>query len=331
MSESSDVDASLAERTRARATLAAQQAGRWLDERKRRSVPVDLAVQLFERDRDAFGSVLGSAIALRLFLFVTALSVVVVTGLSLFLGGAALEDALSTSGIAGQMASELKDATSASTGRNLGLFLTGVFLCLSAGRSLTRVLAACSAGASGMEGRSAKSSMRVAARVTALIALLMVAALLSNRVRGAYGLAIAASSLAINALVLGGSWFFVCLSLPRSTRDPGAAIPGAVTFALAVTALQWFMHFYLPHKIASASELMGSLGVTFASLGYLFLVGRVMAASLIINAVLFDRFGSISELFFDLPLVRRVPARFPKVKEFFDLGTHQDTTNAPPG
>jgi hypothetical protein len=328
--ESSDVDASLAARTRARATVATQQAGRWLDERKRNSPPVDLAVQLFERDRDAFGSVLGSAIALRLFLFVTALSVVVVTGLSLFLGGSALEDALSTGGITGQIASEVEGAASASTGRNLGLFLTGVFLCLTAGRSLTRVLAACSAGASGMEGRAAKSSMRVAARVAALIALLILAALLLNRLRGAYGLAIAASSLAINALVLGGTWFFVCLSLPRSTRDPGAAIPGAVTFALAITALQWFMHFYLPHKIASASEVMGSLGVTFASLGYLFLIGRVMAASLIVNAVLFDRFGSISELFFDLPLVRRVPERFPRVKEFFDLQPDRDTLDTPP-
>lgn len=317
-------------RTRARAATATQQAGEWLDERRQTNAPIGIATQLYERDRDAFGSVLGSAIALRLFLFVTALTVALVTALTLFLGGDVLDDLLSASGIAGQMATEVEHAATASKGRNLGLFLTGVFLTLSAGRSLTRVLAACSAGASGMDARSAKASMRVAARVTALVSLLVVAALLFNRLRGAFGLAIAASSLAANALVIAGAWFFVCLSLPRSTRDPGAAIPGAATFGVVITVLQWFMHFYLPHKIANASQVMGSLGVTFATLGYLFLIGRLMAASLILNAVLFERLGSISELFFDLPVVRRVPARFPKVREFFDLDADRDATDTPP-
>ena len=276
-------------------------------------------MHLFERDRDAFASVLGSAIALRLFLFVTALIVAIVTGLSVFLGGSTLESAISNAGIAGHMASEVENATSASKGRSLGLFLTGLFLCLSAGRSLTRVLAACSAGASGLEARQAKASMRVAARVTALISLLIVAGLLLTRLRGSYGPAVAAGSLVANAVVLGGSWFFVCLSLPRATRDPGAALPGAVLFGIVVTGVQWFMHYYLPHKIASASEVMGSLGVTFATLGYLFLVGRLMAGSLVLNAVLFEQLGSISELVFDLPVIRRIPARFPKVRTFFDL------------
>ena len=64
---------------------------------------------------------------------------------------------------------------------------------------------------------------------------------------------------------------------------------------------------------------MGSLGVTFATLGYLFLVGRIMAGTLVLNAVLFEQLGSISELVFELPLIRRIPARFPKVAAFFDL------------
>ena len=175
-----------------------------------------------------------------------------------------------------------------------------------------------------MDGRSARFSMRVAARVTALLALLIVAGIVLTRLRDAHGIAVAAGSLAANALVLTASWFFVCLSLPRATRDPGAAIPGAVTFGVAMTAVQWFMHFYLPHQIASASEVMGSIGLTVASLGYLFVVGRLMAGTLVLNAVLFERLGSISELVFDLPLVRRIPARFPKVRAFFDLGPRDE-------
>jgi hypothetical protein len=228
------------------------------------------------------------------------------------------------------MAAEVEEAASASTGRDIGLILTGVFLCLSAGRSLTRVLAACSAGASGMDARSAKFTMRVAARVTALLALLIIAAALLSRLRGAYGPAVAAGSLAANALVLAGSWFFVCLALPRATRDPGAALPGAVLFGVAITAVQWFMHFYLPHRIASASEVMGSLGITVASLSYLFIIGRTMAGTLVLNAVLFERLGSISELVFALPVIRRLPDRFPRVGEYFDLSPEQAAPDGPP-
>ena len=303
----------------ARAEDSVHHASEWLEERKAISVPVNVGVKLFERDRDAFGSVLGSAIALRLFLFFTALTVAVVTGLAVFLGTDTLDSVISNAGVAGQMASEVEHAATESKSRSFWLFLVGLFLCLSAGRSLTRVLAACSAGASGMEARKAKATMRVAGRVTALISLLIMAGILLTRLRDAYGPAVAASSLAANTVVLAGTWFFVCLALPRATRDPGAALPGAVVFGLSLTVLQWFMHFYLPKKIENASEVMGSLGVTFATLGYLFFIGRIMAGTLVLNAVLFEQLGSISELVFELPLIRRIPARFPKVAAFFDL------------
>jgi hypothetical protein len=215
-------------------------------------------------------------------------------------------------------------AANASSQRDLGLLVTGLVLCLAAGWSLTKVLAACSAGAARMDGRSARSSMRLTARVTALISLLVLAAIVLTRLREAHGLAVAAGSLAANAIVLSGSWFFVCVALPRATRDPGAAIPGAATFGLVMTAVQWFMHFDLPHQVANASEVMGSIGLTVASLGYLFVVGRTMAGTLVLNAVLFERLGSLSELVFALPLVRRLPARFPKVRVFFDLDAPKD-------
>ena len=75
---------------------------------------------------------------------------------------------------------------------------------------------------------------------------------------------------------------------------------------------------------------MGSIGLTVASLGYLFIVGRLMAVTLVLNAVLFERLGSLSELVFALPFVRRIPARFPKVRAFFDLGPHDAPPPGPP-
>ena len=278
-----------------------------------------MAVQLYERDRDAFASVLGSAIALRLYLFAVSLMVVLVSSINLLLGSSGLTGFFDAAGVASGVASEVEAAVTRSTGRDLGILLTGLFFAVSAGRSLAKVLAACSAGASRLVGRATKASLRVAVRVTLLTAVLFVAAAVLTRLRTTFGPAVAAGSLAANIVLLSVGWFFVCLSLPRSTRDPGAALPGAVVFGVALTALQWFMHLYLPHKIASASEVMGTLGVAFASLGYLFLIGRLMAATLILNAVLWDEVGSVSGVVFRLPIVRRLPDRFPRLVDFFDL------------
>jgi hypothetical protein len=64
---------------------------------------------------------------------------------------------------------------------------------------------------------------------------------------------------------------------------------------------------------------MGSLGFTVATLGYMFVIGRLMAASLMLNAVVWERLGSVSGLVFSLPVLRRLPARSPRLASFFDL------------
>ncbi len=109
------------------------------------------------------------------------------------------------------------------------------------------------------------------------------------------------------------------LALPRPTRDPGALVPGAAVFAFALTLVQWFMHYYLPFRIEASSQTMGSLSVTVASLGYLFVIGRLMAGTVVLNAVVYEQFGTISTLVFGLPLLERIPRRFPRVAAFFDL------------
>lgn len=315
-------------RARSRGEREVERANRWVAERQSRQEVLDLAVALRDRDRDAFASVLGSALALRLFLFTMAMSVTIVSLLNLLFGSSGVHESLGASGVTGQLASEVEGATNASAGRDLGLLLTGLFLGMWAGRTLTKVLAACSVGAWRMEGRAAKATVQIAVRVTGLVALLLVAASLLNRLRVSYGVAVATGSLAINVAVLGVGWFFVCLSLPKPTRDPGAMLPGAVLFGVLMTVLQWFMQFYLPHRIAGASETMGAMGLAVAALGYLFLIGRIMAGTIVVNAVLWERFGSISAWAFSLPGVRRLPARYPKVARFFDLERGDDPAGA---
>ncbi len=290
-----------------------------LARRRTRHPLVELGVKLYERDRDAFGSVLGSAIAMRLFLFSASLAVAAVGLVNLVTRGKGMSGVMSTAGITGQVASQVESAASGTTGRHVTLLLTGLFLSASAGRSLTGVLAGSSAGAWGLEARGAKATMRTTARVTALAALLLLTASLLNRVRASFGLAVGSTSLVANALTLGIGWFFVCAALPRSSRDPGSVLPGAALFGIVMTLVQAFMQWYMPGRIASASEVMGTIGFTVAILGYLFLIGRLMALSLAVSAVTWEELGSLSEAAFALPGLRRLPARFPKLATYFDL------------
>ncbi len=276
-------------------------------------------MKLYERDRDAFGSVLGSAIAMRLFLFTASLSVAAVGLVNLVTRGDGVGGAMSSAGITGQVASQVDSAAAGSPSRHITLLLTGLFLSATAGRSLTRVLAATSARAWGLDAQGAKATMRTAARVTALVALLVLTASLLNRVRASFGVAVGSTSLAANALGVGIGWFFVCLALPRASRDPGSVLPGAALFGISMTLVQAFMQWYLPGRIASASAVMGTIGFTVAVLGYLFLIGRLMALSLAVSAVAWEELGSLSEAAFALPVLRGLPKRFPKLATFFDL------------
>jgi hypothetical protein len=311
----------LAHKDRAEAEFAA---------RRERHHLVELGVKLFERDRDSFGSVLGSAIAMRLFLFTASLSVAAVGLVNLVTRGKGMGGVLGGAGVTGQVATQVESATSGSTSRYITLLLTGLVLSASAGRSLTAVLAATSARAWGLEARGAKATMRTAARVTALVALLVLAASLLNRIRASFGVAVGSTSLAANALGVGIGWFFVCLALPRASRDPGSVLPGAAVFGISMTLVQAFMQWYLPGRIASASAVMGTIGFTVAVLGYLFLIGRLMALSLAVSAVAWEELGSLSEAAFALPVLRRLPERFPKLAAFFDLPPQDTAPEQPP-
>ena len=57
---------------------ATEAAGEWTEHRRKHWAPLDLAITYYERDREALASVLGSAVALRMYLFfIPALAMVI--------------------------------------------------------------------------------------------------------------------------------------------------------------------------------------------------------------------------------------------------------------
>jgi len=306
-------------RLRTRGQGLADQATSWVDERRGEVVPVDLAVDFYERDRDSFAAVLGAAIALRLFLFFVPCVLVVTALLMLFVGHDGVKSLADNAGVTGSLATQVDQATTASTTTTFGLLVAGVWLTVWAGRSLTKVLAACSAGAWRLGGRRGRPTLRMAGAVTTMTFILVLTAALLNRVKDNQGIAVITTSWMLAIVVYAVGWFLVTATLPRGTSDPGALLPGAVLVGASLAGLQWFMQYYLPSRLDHVTALAGSVGASVAALGYMFLIGRVMASSLILDAAVFDRIGSISELVFALPVLNRIPRRFPSVARYFDL------------
>ena len=304
---------------RQRATRLAERAGDAVEHRRKRWPPLDLAITYYERDREALASVLGSAVALRLYLFFIP-ALVMGVGLAILLVGQEQLDSMLTSvSISGSMAKDISSAASASDGTGFAFLVVGLWLTLWAGWSLTRVLAACAGRAWRLDPKTSTATMPAVAALTAMLLVLLGCTVLLNRLRERHGLAADTTSWLVTGVLISAGWFVVAWFLPRRTPDPGALLPGSAVLGVALTALQWFMQFYLPRELAQTSKLAGQLATSMVALGYLFLVGRLMAVSFVIDAVVFERVGSLSRVVFGLPLVRAIPRRYPVVARFFDL------------
>jgi uncharacterized BrkB/YihY/UPF0761 family membrane protein len=321
---------SLYERGKAGVKTWTDRAADFLEAQRPRRGVIDLVARFYERDREGVQSVLGSAIALRLFLFV----IPVIIALVGFLNTAGfenyLERSLDESKTTGQVASSIYEASDTSGSSGIVLLITGLFLTMWAGRSLAKVVVASSANAWAIPTSERKTTLRVIGLLTGLLVAMLLVGVVVGRVRSLGGVAATTVSLAASASMIAVVWFIIAWALPNSTPDPGAQLPGAALMGVGLASVQWFMQGYLPDKIARSSEIMGSLAFTVASLGYFFIIGRLITLSFVTNAVLYERFGSLSELLFALPVIRRIPHRWPIVARFFDLKVESDASSAPP-
>ena len=316
----------------ARAKVVRPRTRAWVNRRRRTSTPVDLACTYVERDREQLTSILGSAIALRLFLFMVPTLAMSMAIIVLVLGQNGLDALLQQASVTGELAQEVNSFTDNSGSTLIVAVVTSAWIAAWAGRNLVVVLAACSGTAWRLDVTARRATLRVSATVTMLVFVLVIPASVTNRLRSEFGMAGTTTSWVFGAVAFTGAWFAVMWVLPRGTPDPGAVLPGALLVGLSLSVMQWFMQFYLPSKLERSSALAGSVGTTVAALGAMFLVGRVMAASFVLNSVIFERLGSISVVLFALPVVRRLPARFPAIARWLDLPTQADpaTIQRPP-
>jgi uncharacterized BrkB/YihY/UPF0761 family membrane protein len=288
---------------------------------------VDIGVRLVERDREAAGTVVGSAIAFRLFLFFVPL-VLFIVGIAGFLSAWVARQDVEEVGITGRLATQIDTALTQSNGSRwlaTGFGLLGI---VTAGRTLGKVMAAASCLAWRLPVR-AKAPVRLLGSVVGLVVGIGLVSVLVNRIRAEFGVAAAGVSFIVAIIVYTIAWLLQSLALPRPTADPGAVLPGALLVGVTIALMQAVSQLYLPGQFSKASDLYGSIGAGIVILGWFFIMGRVIVISLTVNAVVYERFGSISTAVFGLPVLRALPRRSPALRRYFALPDEDVGTNAP--
>lgn len=279
---------------------------------------VDLGQRIWHRDRESAGPVLGSAVAFRLFLLVVPVVLVVIGALG-FLGEyAGHPDVAGSLGLSGALADGVRQALRQSgTGRLLAV-ASGVVGTFFAARNLAKALVAASARSWQVPPVRRGLGIRAVAGIVLCAFAMGVAAVGVNVIRSAAGVAAATISLTGASVALAVVWYVLTLALPRATTDVGALLPGALLLGVSTSLLLGVGELLLPAHIARASSLYGSVGAVVALLGWFLLVGHVMVLSLILDAVVWERHGSVTGWFFSLPGMRTA-ARSRRVAAFFGL------------
>jgi uncharacterized BrkB/YihY/UPF0761 family membrane protein len=321
LSDSSGLRA-LIERSRDRVQAGQTRVNELLEKHHDRPL-LDIGLRIYQRDREAAGTIIGSALAFRLFLFFVPMLLFLVGVLGFIAEWIEADDVNETVGLSGTLAQQINTALSQPNTTRWIATAAGLFGMAWAGRSLSKVMVSASCLAWRIPVTT-KASVRVIGSVVALVAGMGVVWTAVNKVRADFGFGAASLSFVAVVAIYGLAWMAMSMVLPRATRDPSALLPGAVLVGALLAGMQAFAQLYLPDKLGRASVLYGAIGTTVVTLGWFFFLGRAMVFGMSLDAVIYERFGSISQFVFGLPVVRVLPRKSAWIRRFFDLEPEAD-------
>lgn len=264
---------------------------------------VDLGTGSLQRFIGVDGSILAGYLAYRLFLLLLPL-VVIVVAVSGY-DPEATTDAAQHMRLGQAVATTIAQAGSDTSSSRLPLLITGLLGFTIAAWGLLGALQYVSARAWGIPTRKFPGKARAFLRLAGSLLLFGGILYLSALVRRAGLLAGMASSVATltSAFIafMGLAWI-----LPRRCKEWFWLLPGAAVGAGGWAALQAVATFYLPNRLADASQTYGALGITLTLLTYMFLIGLFLTLAPVANAVVWEHYEGRPP-----GLLRRIAERVP--------------------
>ncbi|HWJ98996.1 MAG TPA: YhjD/YihY/BrkB family envelope integrity protein [Acidimicrobiales bacterium] len=273
---------------RHRADVVTGQGKKLVDDTRATVPPVDIGFSAVERDNHIGGFLLAGAIAFRLFVFVLPmyLLALVIAGAIFAYDPDSTKDVADSAGMSKYMASSIGDAAQTSHKSLWLLIPVTLYAMISAGRSVEKAIAAAHARAWSIPLPKRKPHYVVLGVFGFALSVLTATRIVSVIRHGA----LVPVSMVLGAAIYFTLWLLASMALPRREGVTWwSLIPGAVLMGTGTQALYLFNVLYLNHKIQSASAAYGALGVAASALLWLYLLGRLMVASPVLNATIWQR------------------------------------------
>jgi len=259
-----------------------------LDAARGKHGTVDTMFCFWEEDRRLAASVLAGGISFRLFFWLLPFALILGGVLGFSSSGSATETA-KTLGLTAAAANAIGDSVDDAGRGRWALLLGGLAALLWTSSwtvvALRRVHALIwSAPVSRSTGNPLVGALVFSGVVITMLAIPTGAARLRD-VSPTAGLGI--SLLAIGAFF--AIWLWASWQLPHDDAPLIALVPGALLAAVGAQVIHLFTAFYVAVKLERASALYGGLGLAATFLFVLYIVGRLVIASAVLNAELWHR------------------------------------------
>ena len=254
---------------------------------------LDVGLRIYQRDRESAGTIVGSALAFRLFLFFVPLLLSVVGLFGFLASWTGPDDVNDAAGVTGTLAEQINTALTQPTSTRWIATFAGLTGMAWAGRSLSKVMvtAACLAWRLPVTTKASLRVIGVGRWVDR-----------RDRPRG-----VDRQPHPLRARLRRGESLVrrrPCCLRRRMDGDVHAAAPGDHRPRRPIAWRRARRRHPLRHagrqpalppgQLGRASQLYGAIGTTIVTLGWFFFLGRAMILGMSLDAVIYERFGSIS-------------------------------------
>ncbi len=259
-----------------------------IDAARERHPSVDLGFEVIERDSTIGGGMLAGALSYRLFVFLLPLTLFLVSGIGVYADttGKPASEVAADSGLTGLIASQVTSAATSSA--RWAIFIVTVPVLVYVTAMLYRATSIVHAIAWLGSGRGVKITPRGLGLFSVFLIAVLVCAAIVGRIRHsdqAGGIA----ALVVYTGVLGAMWVVMARQLPHRAVPWTGFVPGAALFSVGMLLVNSFNVYVTTRLVEERENTYGALGVAAALLFSLYLVGRLVVGSAVLNATLADR------------------------------------------